>query len=128
MRPGSTAFRYVCGKRSTNGEAASSRMGTRTPRASSSSITAVNRPSCHSAYAASSPPDALAQVRHAEGVGAVGEERRAHLGGAVAVRVGLHHRVDLPPGADHAARRAHVTGGGGEIDLEDGRPGGHGAP
>ena len=48
MRPGSTALRYVCGNLSTNGDDASRRVGTFTPRASSSSTTAVNRRVCHS--------------------------------------------------------------------------------
>ena len=65
----------------------------------------------------------LGEVRHAQRVGAAGQEGLGHLGGPVAVAVGLDHRVDLSLGPDHLAHHADVRGGGGQIDLEGGRTG-----
>jgi len=41
-------------------------------------------------------PDALGHVGHAQAVGAVADEHRPHLGGAVPVAIRLHDREDLP--------------------------------
>jgi len=42
----------------------------------------------------------------------------------VAVAVGLHHGEDFPARAHHLAHGTDVRGGGIEVDLEGGRPGG----
>ena len=65
--------------------------------------------------------DAFAEVGDAQRIGAVGHEDGAHLGGAVAVAVGLDHGEDLPLRADEPAHRAHIRCRGIEVDLERGR-------
>ena len=73
--------------------------------------------------AAPAQPDALGQVGHGQSVGAVREEDRAHLGGAVTVAVGLDDGEELARRAHEAPHGPDVRGGGVEVDLERGRPG-----
>ena len=66
-------------------------------------------------------PDALAEVGHAERIGPVSREHRAHLYRAEAVGIGLDHREDLPHRADELAHGADVRSGGIQVDLEGAR-------